>query len=51
MFFVVTRKEGKKRSNMKKVPKIVLFGHILIKSAHPLFGCMVTSLDPSLVYT
>ena len=23
---------------MKKIPKIVIFGHVLIKSAHPLSG-------------
>jgi hypothetical protein len=50
------RKEGKKkerrRSNMKGIPKIALFGHIYFKKISiSNVWCIVTSLGPRSVYT
>jgi hypothetical protein len=50
-YFIVTRNEGKKkerRSNMKKIPKTVIFKHI--RSAFVVW-CTVISLGPRSVCT
>jgi hypothetical protein len=44
---------GKAReySNLIFFFKTAIFGHILKKTAHSLFGCMAIPLDPHSVYT
>ena len=57
LFFIliVMREEGNKkegrRSNMKKIPNIALFGHLLKKLNTPILWCMITFVSPCLVYT